>query len=164
MNPLLACSFMSCLPRSDSRSHVCHICNHCSTWDTVCQLTGCLENDKACILFKCVSSYMSLPAVQLVNFGEDAQSVDVEMLGLQSSPETMTLTVLNSTHALDENSFDDPFKASICCLALQFACCCPAPLGQDDRCKAAQYIPIASVTIVLRAATRFSDHLSHLHV
>lgn len=51
--------------------------------------------------------------MQLVNFGVDAQRVDVEMLGLQNSPDTMTVTLLNGTHALDENSFDDPFKASL---------------------------------------------------
>ncbi len=52
--------------------------------------------------------------LQLVNFGEDAQRVDLQILGLQNSPGTMTVTLLNSTHALDENSFDDPFKAGSC--------------------------------------------------
>ena len=61
--------------------------------------------------------------LQLVNFGEDAQRVDLQILGLQNSPDTMTVTLLNSTHALDENSFDDPFKAGsctpACCMQLQ---------------------------------------------
>ena len=38
--------------------------------------------------------------------------MDVEVLGLRSSPESMTVTLLNSTLALDENSFDEPYKAS----------------------------------------------------
>lgn len=56
-----------------------------------------------------------------MNFGEDAQRVDLEILGLQNSPDSMTVTLLNSTHALDENSFDDPFKA--CLPATLLAAC-----------------------------------------
>ncbi len=51
--------------------------------------------------------------MQIVNFGEDIQRVDVEMLGLHNSPDTMTVTLLNGTHASEENSFDDPYKASV---------------------------------------------------
>ena len=52
---------------------------------------------------------MSLCSVQIVNFASEAQHVDVEVLGLESSPETMTVHLLNSTDGLAENSFDEPF-------------------------------------------------------
>ncbi|KAL0055122.1 hypothetical protein WJX82_007357 [Trebouxia sp. C0006] len=58
----------------------------------------------------CQDSDCTQLAFKLVNFGEDSQRVDLQILGLQNSPDTMTVTLLNSTHALDENSFDDPFK------------------------------------------------------
>ena len=54
----------------------------------------------------------------MVNFGQDNQLVDVELLGLKGSPDTMTLTRLNGTYAQDENTFDDPFKVSLCLMLL----------------------------------------------
>ena len=63
-------------------------------------------------------------SLQLVNFGQDSQRVDVELLGLKSSPDIMTLTVLNGTYAQDENTFEDPYKvrASLLLLAAVASC------------------------------------------
>lgn len=51
--------------------------------------------------------------LQVVNFASEAQQVDVELLGLHTSPQMMTVTVLNSTNGLSENSFDEPFMVSL---------------------------------------------------
>lgn len=50
--------------------------------------------------------------LQVVNFAPEAQHVDVELLGLHSSPAKMTVTLLNSTNPLSENSFDEPYMVS----------------------------------------------------
>ena len=58
------------------------------------------DDDEVCLL-------------QVVNFAPEAQQVDVELLGLHTSPQMMTVTVLNSTDGLSENSFDEPFMVSL---------------------------------------------------
>lgn len=45
----------------------------------------------------------------MVNFHEAAQRVDVEVLHLPGSPDSMTVTTLNSTNGAAENSFAEPF-------------------------------------------------------
>ena len=55
--------------------------------------------------------------IQVVNFAPEAQQVDVELLGLHSSPSKMTVTVLNSTNPASENSFDEPYLVSQCMYA-----------------------------------------------
>lgn len=54
-----------------------------------------------------------LYTLQVVNFASTSHQVDVELLGLHSSPEMMTVTVLNSTDGLSENSFDEPYLVSL---------------------------------------------------
>ena len=54
----------------------------------------------------------------MVNFAPEAQQVDVELLGLHTSPQMMTVTTLNGTNGLIENSFDEPFMVSL----LQVVC------------------------------------------
>lgn len=49
---------------------------------------------------------------QIVNFAPQEQQVDVEVLGLQSSPEMMTVRLLNNTDGLAENSFDEPYMVN----------------------------------------------------
>ena len=51
--------------------------------------------------------------LQVVNFAADAQQVDIELLGLHSSPEMMKVIVLNSTDGLSENSFEEPYLVSL---------------------------------------------------
>ena len=46
---------------------------------------------------------------QLVNFHEEAQTIEVEVSELPGKPESMTITTLNTTSAVDENSFQEPF-------------------------------------------------------
>lgn len=53
-------------------------------------------------------------ALQVVNFASTSHQVDVELLGLHSSPDMMTVTVLNSTNGWSENSFDEPYLVSLC--------------------------------------------------
>ncbi|KAL3133328.1 aspartate-semialdehyde dehydrogenase-like protein, variant 2 [Trebouxia sp. C0009 RCD-2024] len=53
-------------------------------------------------------------AFKVVNFAPEAQDVDVELLGLHNSPAKMTVTVLNSTNPMSENSFDEPYLVSRC--------------------------------------------------
>ena len=64
--------------------------------------------------------------LQVVNFAPDAQQVDVELLGLHSSPSKMTVTVLNSTNPSSENSFDEPYLVSQCMYANTM---CPVVTG-----------------------------------
>ena len=51
--------------------------------------------------------------VQIVNFASEAQQVDVEVLGLHSSPDMMTVHLLNSTDGQAENSFAEPYMVSL---------------------------------------------------
>nr|QOL01194.1 putative extracellular protein TR9_006 [Trebouxia lynnae] len=48
-------------------------------------------------------------AFKIVNFASEAQQVDVEVLGLHSSPDMMTVHLLNSTDGQAENSFAEPY-------------------------------------------------------
>ncbi len=47
--------------------------------------------------------------LQMVNFNEASQIVDVEVKGLSRSPTSMMVTTLNSTDGTAENSFNTPF-------------------------------------------------------
>ena len=52
---------------------------------------------------------MVLVLLQMVNFNEASQSVNVEVKGLSGSPSSMMVTTLNSTDGTAENTFDTPF-------------------------------------------------------
>lgn len=56
--------------------------------------------------------------MQMVNFNEASQMVSVEVKGLSSSPDSMTVTTLNSTQGTAENTFDQPFLVSVLQTAL----------------------------------------------
>lgn len=55
--------------------------------------------------------------LQMVNFNEASQEMNVEVKGLEGNPRSMTITTLNTTHGAAENSFDEPFLVSTLGLA-----------------------------------------------
>ena len=59
----------------------------------------------------------------MVNFASTSHQVDVELLGLHSSPEMMTVTVLNSTNGFSENSFDEPYLVSLSSCLEEYKMC-----------------------------------------
>lgn len=68
----------------------------------------------------CLTSHMLL--LQLVNFNENAQSIEVEVKELPGKPESMTITTLNTTSAIDENSFQEPFLVRPALYVCHVAC------------------------------------------
>ena len=63
---------------------------------------------RPCLVSQPVAEIMTCN-VQIVNFASEAQQVDVEVLGLHSSPDMMTVHLLNNTNGLAENSFAEPY-------------------------------------------------------
>lgn len=61
--------------------------------------------------------------LQMVNFHEAPQHVEVEVRSLAGDPETMTVTTLNSTLSTAENSFEEPFLVSHRDPGSQLLCC-----------------------------------------
>lgn len=66
--------------------------------------------------FKCSWLYL-----QMVNFNKASQTVEVEVKHLVGTPESMTVTTLNSTDGTVENSFEEPLLVSDKSLAVNQA-------------------------------------------
>ena len=61
--------------------------------------------------------------LQMVNFNEAPQHVEVEVRSLAGEPGSMTVTTLNSTLSTAENSFEEPFLVSLDSPGSQLLCC-----------------------------------------
>lgn len=62
--------------------------------------------------------------LQMVNFNEASQTVDVEVKGLSGGPTSMVVTTLNSTDGTAENTFDTPFLVGSLLADLFTSTCC----------------------------------------
>ncbi len=62
--------------------------------------------------------------LQMVNFNQASQIVDVEVKGLLGSPTSMMVTTLNSTDSTAENTFDTPLLVGSLLADLFTSTCC----------------------------------------